>query len=329
MVDLYLGGASLEQAARFYGYKKGDVCRRALEEHGFMPRSWYATDKQQKKMIENYVQGFSMTESAAREGFTRIACLTALERFGVPIRANQGNRKYEVDDSFFDTIATEAQAYWLGMSSADGCVLETSVSLKLQQRDRNHLHKFREALRATSPLSDGVGIKGGKIYTYSKLQVFSKRLVLSLSDLGVERCKTTCLCPCTKVPVPLQRHYWRGFVDGDGGISKRRANPRVWSVELDGTRMVVEAFMEFVKTKVFSKARARPKGNHFQGAFAGMQLPQMVAYLLYGNATVFLDRKKENVDRLLSIPTKFTTWLNTALDDELETWFEHGERMAA
>ena len=64
-----------------------------------------------------------------------------------------------------------------------------------------------------------------------------------------------------------------------------------WQMSLVGNRFIVEGFREFIARFVNTNAGVRPLKNIFRVAYSGRLVTRAVAQVLYGNATISLDRK--------------------------------------
>lgn len=63
------------------------------------------------------------------------------------------------NDNIFSLIDTEEKAYWLGFLYADGYIRKgenNHISIVLQQRDINHLVKFKKFLNSPAKVSDKI-----------------------------------------------------------------------------------------------------------------------------------------------------------------------------
>ena len=60
-------------------------------------------------------------------------------------------KKYQLDENCFEKVETQEQAYWLGFLYADGTNTGVSISLRLQERDREVTEEFRKFLKTDSP----------------------------------------------------------------------------------------------------------------------------------------------------------------------------------
>lgn len=208
-------------------------------------------------------------------------------------------RRWCAREGIFEAICDEHVAYWLGFLSADGSVVSGksySVQLELQEGDRGHVAKFRDFVGSSAPITDHA-VWTGK--TQPRVTVSSRRLVESLICLGVVPNKSLVISPCVSVPPGLRRHYWRGVVDGDGGIYDHKTH---WTIELTGTQAMCDGLVSFLRDGgVQSVAVSRPHVTRASWSIGvgGRALARRAADLLYGGAQIFLDRKRADADRLL------------------------------
>ena len=91
-----------------------------------------------------------------------------------------------------------------------------------------------------------------------------------------------------KIKEHLQRHYWRGVIDGDGHISKIGDGIRLY-----GSYWMCEGFRNFM-IKWFGYYhkinRTHKESKIFQVSTSGIEANKVISFL-YSNSTIFLDRK--------------------------------------
>lgn len=269
-------------------------------------------------MVADYLAGASTTQAAARFGYSAAACRNALLRAGIkPKGRSESHRKYNFDTHFFRSIDTEAKAYWLGFVTADGCVTRNSLQVNLQVSDDGHLKKFLAAVGSSRPVYYRTSLSGwGKPHTSAGIALTSPDLCEALRQKGVCERKSLKEKPCPDVPLELVRHYWRGVVDGDGGVWKRHDGH--WMLSLAGSAELLEAFRQFVCTIVATRTRVRrPAGvlvYHF--CLGGNRVAPPVLATLYGGATVSLDRKKVLADQAIAEYAAKPVWMGSFVSPE-------------
>lgn len=192
-----------------------------------------------------------------------------------------------LNKDIFKTIDTSEKAYWLGFLSADGCIHNGYITINLQERDKEHLEKFKKFLNSKNKVKTFTQ----KNKKYCSITIGNCTLCEDLISLGCVENKTLILKPCNKVPEEFIYDYIRGYWDGDGGISYSEKNNR-WQAYCTSTKEMLEFFIKKmnINTNPFLEHNCSHTYRiHFNGrinVFKKMSL-------LYENSTIHLDRKKK------------------------------------
>ena len=220
-------------------------------------------------------------------------------------------RKYSLNETYFDSIETPEQAYWLGFFTADGGVMKKpyyTIRLALKESDRDHVQLFCDALGGSGhPIRRRESDTGNTV----AVTICSRYMVESLERLGVTSCKSLTAKPWSG-PEDLMPHYWRGLFDGDGTIFKTVNHPHrpnggceMWWTGICGSSYCVEAFAEWARLITGSRAKAGVANKRSPDCWAwktgGGLKPQLLAKALYGNASIALARKEALARTLMSI----------------------------
>ena len=136
------------------------------------------------------------------------------------------NRRYDVDEKYFDIIDNEEKAYWLGFLYADGYIRErksgNSLEMKLSIKDKHHLELFRKSIESNHKIIDVFNnVKyNGKVSTshMSSLAIYSTKLVESIKTQGFHSRKTFTISN-PNIGEEFINHFIRGYFDGDGSFS--------------------------------------------------------------------------------------------------------------
>lgn len=162
--------------------------------------------------FKNIAEKFKVSPTAIRE---------MLNRRGVYNKYPHGymQRKYCIDESYFDNIDTQEKAYFLGILYADGCNQTdvNTVSLSLQEKDSDLLIKLNSFIYKNKPLR----IKPNPNINHQTsliLTIHSKHISKRLEELGCGKAKTFSLVFPEWLNKDLYRHFIRGYFDGDGCI---------------------------------------------------------------------------------------------------------------
>jgi len=304
MVKSYQEGHTAKEAAGRFGYCQ-DVCLRELRRRGIPLRVERMSKDIENKIIEAYNTKMSGKAAAAKYGYSDGAFFKLLKRRKLSARPN---RKYNLDETFFDEIDMEAKAYWLGFITADGNIRKGRLSINLKASDREHLEKFRADIKSEHPTREYDQTVFGGTYRLARIEPSSKHLTSALRNLGVMECKSLIVKPCKLVPDDLLNHYWRGVFDGDGCItcSKREGlNNPIYNVGLTGAKAIIKGFDSYLKESgIETVANIFPCGQVYNIKYGGNNQAKMILKLLYEGSTVFLTRKMKLANIVFNIPTR-------------------------
>lgn len=195
----------------------------------------------EKQITEDYLALKSIRKVASKAKISTRQVINILDKHNI---AHNVVRKIKMDEMYFDknddnTIGNDVM-YWAGFIAADGNVMNKSetrsyfLTIKLAQKDRNHLQKFQQCIKTTALIKDQTHAsfyRLGKFWkeTYSSTIVLnSKYLVNSLSKYNIIPNKTKTY----QFPQTLKKHkfinsFIRGYLDGDGSISFKNNSLRV------------------------------------------------------------------------------------------------------
>lgn len=228
--------------------------------------------------------------------------------YSLGLRREMKMRTYKED--FFEKIDTEEKAYWLGFLYADGCIFETynkntknlkcrTLQLSLAKIDENHLKKYANTLGEDLHIYYGKAKLNNKVFEYCKVDVNNRKITGDLMELGcTPRKSLTLTFPDENiVPLELQKHFVRGYFDGDGCVHINQNN-NSYIVNFVGTMNMIESIQEKVFHLGLNKTKIRPQGNANQVSWGGVNnLKRWYSYL-YDDATIYLERKKEKFDKV-------------------------------
>ena len=247
-----------------------------------------AREKQLEEVIELYNQGKSQLYIETHLKLTRKTIRELLKQAGVDYRDKSQqqhiNKNTIINHHVFDELTPES-LYWIGMIFTDGHIeqkKEASIDLTLHNEDIDHLYKFKEFLGTTREIKKDKG-------DCSRLRVNSKQLRDKLVELGFTHNKSTSI-----VPHELLKHsrdFWRGCIDGDGGVYWRKDN--TGHITLCGTLETIFEFAIFcnkyasVKDKYPTRANGK---NLYQISYYGKDARKIATYL-YKDSTIYLQRK--------------------------------------
>lgn len=206
--------------------------------------------------------------------------------------------KYNVDETFFEKIDTEEKAYILGWMYSDGNVMpDGKLRISIQISDRVIIDKITKILNYDGPIREK--IKKGNRKTQIELCVNRKKMVYDLMKLGCIPNKSMVLKMPTfdQVPENLFNHFIRGVFDGDGSISTDGiANITTTDIFNDKLSDYLTKLLGITTRKYYRKKGRNTCSLHFN------KQKSTIGFLtwLYGDATIWLDRKYEKWQKILA-----------------------------
>ena len=222
----------------------------------------------------------------------------------------------------FDQL-TPAAAYWVGFLFADGSVSKERqpkrVSVRVSERDREHLVKLRAFLRSTHTIgTEPAGNYGGYRsrpsvrFSVSSAQLAERILCLGRYDGPIN------------ATLVESRDFWRGVVDGDGSLGILATGYAYFG--LVGSRRLLEAFLLFLRSNdLDAKMTIRPDKTIFQIATAGYTAERIVCFL-YDNTDVALDRKAAAATEILAARDAQLCAERSRLA-QIADWYQSGETL--
>lgn len=268
-------------------------------------------------IIVRYSNGESMESIARYYAISPSSITRLLVRNGA--KTNRGNRRYNLNEAYFEKIDTPNKAYFLGFLYADGNVSSlrgNRMSITLQGRDKHILESFANELEFNGKLilislsQQSTHVQGRKIITrqnHIRLRVNSKKIVGDLINLGCVPRKSLILKFPTENQVSkhLIRHFIRGYFDGDGCVSLTK---KYISVQFSGTMDMLSGIQKTLNTYANMPIRAISKLNSIFSLNYGTSLySQKFFNYVYNDAELFLIRKKDKFSLLSQFPPAFKT----------------------
>lgn len=227
-----------------------------------------------------------------------------LKEWGIISRKNgEDQKKYSLNEHYFDEINIPEKAYILGFIYSDGCVSDKGFQIALQEKDKEILEKIKIELNSNSPL---VYVKE-KFYNKKTksgylcqpqymLRINSTYLRDKLIDHGAFKRKTD------KIEFPywmnenLIPHFIRGMIDGDGCISRqgRKENKSGIIITLVSNKKFIEQLSEYLHNKGWNNSiRKSSKTSNVAYTLYMYKKSHIKEFLdwIYKDSTIHLQRK--------------------------------------
>lgn len=267
-----------------------------------------------EKIISLYLSGKDTYQTAEEFNCSQTFVMNTLKRHNIPRRTTYHyTTKYITNEKFFDIIDIEEKAYTLGFLYADGnnyvrWAHSYEVSIGLQEEDKIILEQFRDFL---SPQSELIfidySLKNWK--SQYKLRINSKTLAQQLTKLGCIQAKSLTLTyPKWLIDPELQRHFIRGYFDGDGSLYAKKPSKTGhidygWQItSTNDFCTYVKRYLEDLLQIHCSKSLTHPETNQITTSLSvggNLQVRKVLDWL-YKDATIYLPRKYDKYQEFIN-----------------------------
>ena len=258
------------------------------------------THQEKSELFAKYETGKYTSVDLAKEYPVSSTAISALlKRHGYKSKTqSELQRKYEVNESFFDVIDTEEKAYFLGFLYADGYnnTDRNSVNLALKESDKDILIRLNNLIQPNKPLQYVEFIKETRGYKNSsnqyRLVIANKHISMKLAEFGCVKNKTHKLTfPLeSQLPKNIQCHFIRGYFDGDGCISNRVISMVGRECFLNSIQEIFINELGLTKTK-FDKRHKKRDNDITSIRYCGSGNINKIMRWMYDGASIYLERK--------------------------------------
>jgi hypothetical protein len=213
---------------------------------------------------------------------------------------------YSYNRDFFQNIDREEKSYWLGFVAADGCILgggRTGKRLKisLHKNEKKHLEKFVKSLNGNIDIKDYKYKTKDGYYEHVEVSVGSNKLCSDLEKLNITKAKSKTL-RMSDIPEDLIRHYLRAYIDGDGHYYISKDEKKSYIEIYVGSKELLNFFTGYLNDNGIDNNTFNYKKKNIHKISVHNKCSKLALIrLLYKDATMFLDRKKEKALRIYQI----------------------------
>lgn len=178
----------------------------------------YLTEDNKKNIIEIFYDSKNLCFKEISEllGFSERAISRVLKENN--INTKRKNR-YTLNENYFNNIDTQDKAYILGLLYADGFVGDEHYNnVVLGMKDKDIIEKVAQCIDYSGEIRKGN--KGGfenSTYLYI-INISSKIMTDDLRRYGLYPNKSLTMKNFPLIPEELERHFIRGYFDGDGSV---------------------------------------------------------------------------------------------------------------
>ena len=232
-----------------------------------------------------------------------------LKENNISIRDNNTYKQKYFNENYFETITTENQAYWLGFLWGDGSIHcnkngQYCISLNLSIEDKSHLEKFKQEINSEHKITIaknkwGFNKNNTEPHYYCAFCIHSLKTYNDLLKYGLYNPKSKRILP--KLNPSLMSHFIRGYFDADGSLTINK-NTKTGIVSFCGPIEIISQIKPIIqqhcntKSEIY-KYKTRNAADYRVG---GTNNIKALYNYLYKDATIYLERKKEKFDTLIS-----------------------------
>jgi hypothetical protein len=265
------------------------------------------------KIVELYNSGLTSIEISEIFKVSKPTILKRLRENDVIMRPNAWEKKYKFNEDFFSEYTTE-NCYWAGFIAADGWIGRTgSIGIEINRIDEKHLIKFCNIIKRDPILHYRDKIQeSGNVSHLCSLNLRSETIINNLKNkFYIVPAKSLILKPPINIPFEFQKHFVRGFFDGDGCITASYAKKK----KHYNTRFCITAgsyyildWIKYVMQKQIlnignpSITKDKRKKNTYGITFGGnKQVPLIMSWLYENCENNYLDRKFKKYNDIKNI----------------------------
>lgn len=243
IINLYQNtNMTLIEIAKLFGYKSKDIIYKILLDYNTPKRrsiKFKISLEQESEIINMYTEK-EMTEKEISQYYGININIISRVLNRNKIKTNYCNKKYNINEDYFEKIDTINKAYLLGFIYADGYIRKDGLvlSVVVHHKDIDILEKIKNELNTET------NIAAIKNKNHNRINICNIKLCSDLIKLGCNNNKTFNL-QFPNIDTHLVPHFIRGFMDGDGCISIRtQNNKKYFSLSFTGTKEMMDKLKE-------------------------------------------------------------------------------------
>lgn len=205
---------------------------------------------------------------------------------------SRGNKQgFPRDEFYFNKIDTEEKAYWLGFLYADGCVHTNKNEISIDITDKEHIEKFKRAIKALNhKITSTEDKRFKKAKTLYQFSIKDKQLHEDLIKWGCIPQKSLLLKKIPNIPRDYVSHFLRGYFDGDGSLHYLQGTNN-YRISFVGTKDFLTEVQKELQTKV--SLQGNIAGKAFVLQISGRKQVERILKYLYKDSkeSIRLNRK--------------------------------------
>lgn len=248
IIEMYKNNINIDDIMMFFGSQEKDI-RYVLKTNSIDRVYNTFNNELYERIIKLYKDGNSQKYISEQLLIGESCVPKTLKRYGEHTRTySEANRRYSLNEHYFDCIDTPSKAYLLGMLYADGCNFteHNAITLSLQEEDRNVVDFFKSEIEYEGPIRvNKLSKRNSKYKDQCVLCINDEYMSQKLESLGVVKAKSLILKFPDFLCDELVCHFVRGYFDGDGSVSYDEKYQKCYT-KIAGTKEFCEKLSEFL-----------------------------------------------------------------------------------
>ena len=217
-----------------------------------------------------------------------------------------GIAKYNINFDFFRN-KNEYYWYFIGLIASDGYISDERVEIALNKKDAYMVEKIRDLICPTKPIYKKEKTNSVKFIIHNKIIAKELKLLLSMNSNNKHS-----ELKFPNVPKKYMKDFIRGYIDGDGSISKTKGYKTVSGIKkvYNGVRLRILGNEDFLKTliehirieipnKTYSILK-RQNENVYEVTY-NFSVAIAILHWLYDNNKICLARKEAKFKEFINI----------------------------
>lgn len=317
IIDMYNNNINIDDIIAIFNVQEKEI--RAVLKNNSADRVYNVfTDELYDRIVKLYKDGKTQKYISEQLLISERCIPKTLKKRGEHVRTySENNRRYGLNEHYFDSIDSPSKAYLLGMLYADGCnhIDHYSITLSLQECDREVVEFMKSEIEYAGPLQIiELNKKNPKYQNQCRLCINDQYMSLRLESLGVVQAKSLIIEFPNFIPDELIPHFIRGYFDGDGSISYDEKRQKCHT-KIVGTKEFCNRISEILMNIDCKHNIVHPKqckdSNTFVVQTCGNKSSLKLLSWLYDNDEFHMERKYQ---KYLYAKEKYLTKMNTLID---------------
>ena len=297
IIDMYRNNVNIDDIIIQFGMQERIV--RSILKNNEIDRVYNTfSNELYNRIIKLYQDKYTQKEICDMLLVSENCIKKTLNRNGIKRRTySECNRRYSLNEHYFDEINTPSKAYILGMLYADGCnfVEHHAVTLSLQECDRDVIDFVKSEIEYEGPVRiNRLSRKNPKYNDQYVLCINDEYMSNQLEKLGVVKAKSLILKFPDFITDELIPHFVRGYFDGDGCVVYNDAHQKCYT-KTAGTKEFCNQLSEILKKLNCKHNITHPNQSKDNNTFilqtCGNKSSMTLLSWIYDNSEFHMSRK--------------------------------------